>query len=486
MSNLVMNSVHFLRRIHLPRPLVIGLVVIATQVLGVGLGLAMTTPACPIIVSVVAIMLYLLVIVKAPYKGMLLWLVLYPFAETRINISLGEGIPDLSPTRFTLAFLSAMLIAQAATGQRRFPRVTKLDIWGLLFFIGISISASVSFDPIRSFQAVLDLTLVPILAYYIVKNFVTSREDLDQLFSALLVIAGYSAFFAIYEQMTGNILLYEGQGLKLTEYAEGIRILRGLWGGNAVFGSIFAMAIPVAFYRFIGSKNRLARGLYALLVGVLMVSMFLTFKRGAWISMVVSFLVMAPFFPAFRRLFFVLLLLVSVTLSLYWNRLSESDLMEQRITSRVDTLSGRTYRWQAAIDLWKQKPLVGHGFRSFDRLSRYLAVENFYLHVLVSGGLVAFIPFLMFILLTVRESVYIYIRGPSLSAVFVNRELVAVFWGMFSTYLVKAMSGAQGAAIVNILFYVIIGAMIGSQGEQLVLYDEAQQERAREAIEVAA
>jgi hypothetical protein len=43
------------------------------------------------------------------------------------------------------------------------------------------------------------------------------------------------------------------------------------------------------------------------------------------------------------------------------------------------------------------------------------------------------------------------------------------------------MTGAQGSAIVNILFYVVIGAMVGSQGEQLVMQSQTIG-KARQAI----
>lgn len=461
-----------LRVIHIPRPIIMGGIVLSTIGLGLGLGWSLTQPAGSMIVSVWAALLYLFFLVRIPYQGMLLWLALYPFTETNINIPLGAGLPDLSPTRLSVAWLSTMLLAQAAVGKRHFPRLTKVDVWAFLFAAGMGASVFASSNPISALKAALDLIFVPMLVYYLAKNLVRSRKDLDHFFDILLIMAFYSAIVMFYEHLTGQVIFYHKQfSEKSLYYSGGIRIVRSLWGGPHVFGSIYAMAIPVTFYRFLRTSKGAARCLYGALMGILLAGLFLTYKRAAWVSALVSFIVVAPFFPAFRRLFLVLIIIAGIPLAIYWNRLSETDLVQERVNSRVDTLNGRTYRWQAAIDLWKQSPILGHGFRRFDDLSGYRAVENYYLHILVSAGLVGFVPFLCFLYLVIRESVAIYRRAATLPGLWVDRELIAVFWGATSTYLVKAMTGAQGAAIVNLLFYMLIGAVVGSQGEALQASD---------------
>lgn len=455
-----------LRQIHIPPWLATLLVGIITVLIGLGLGLLMLSSAGAIFASSVAIIFYLLIVAANPILGMAMWLVLYPFTETVVNISLGEGIPDLSPTRFVIAFLIAILLGQAATGKRRFPQLTTLDIACLLFVIGIGASAVSSFDTISAFQSLVDSFMVPILIYYVAKNFVQSQKELDILFHALLIIALYSAFFVFNEWITGTTLLYDGDAA--TIYADsGIRIIRSLWGGPHVFGTIFGFAIPLAFY-YLARTNRLSlKILYALLLLTFIAALILTFKRGAWISTIVSFIIIYPFFPAFRKIFTIGLIMFAIPTVLFWSQLSSVDGVEERVTDKVDTLNGRTYRWEVAVDLWQEKPLFGWGFKNFDRISGIEAVENYYLHLLVSGGLAAFLPFLAITILTLYGSFNIFIRGPSSPNCFVSRELVAVFWGMYATWLVKAMTGAQGDAIVNILLFLLIGAVIGSQGGQL-------------------
>ncbi|MCC6191318.1 MAG: O-antigen ligase family protein [Anaerolineales bacterium] len=452
-----------------PRParhaMGLGLAVVAVAGLGVALGLGLTLPARDLIVSALVIVLFLILIAWSPYTGLLVWLVFYPFTETRINLPLGAAIPDLSLTRFVAAWLALLLFAQAVTDQRHFPRIRWLDVWGGLFVVGLGLSAVASSDPVRSITSVLDNAIVPLVFYFLAKNLVVKREEIERLFTAVLVVASYSAGLAIYEQLTGNILLAPGD-YRLVEYARGIRILRSLWGSNAVFGSIFAFALPVGFYRLVRSQTGVGRLGYGLLLGVLLLAMFFTYKRASWISMGASFVILAAFTPAFRRVLLGLALVLAVPLALAWDRVAESSLIEQRVTSNYETLNGRTARWEAALRLWRDKPLQGLGFKSFDELSGFTAVENQYLHLLVSGGLITLAPFLLFLFVTFLDSVRLYVRGPSWTGVFVDRTLIVVFWAMASTYLVKGLTGVQDTPI-HLIFFILIGAVIGSQGEQL-------------------
>lgn len=428
---------------------------------GIGLGVGLTSAFAQQVVSLSAALLYFVISLVSPYYCLLFWLVLYPFAETRVNLSLGGGIPDLSPTRMVMGFLAVMLMAQIAIRKRPVPRLTRLDVLGLLFVAGIGASAVESANPVGAFKAVLDSYLAPLVFFFLAKQLVSTRRDIERLFDALLIIGGYSAFLAIHEQLTGNTwLMPEDAGIAV--YTGGLRVLRSLWGSNAAFGSIFALVIPIGFYRMIESRGLPGRLGYALLNLAFLVGMFYTYKRAAWIAMVVSFVILYLLYPASRRLLLVMAIVFSVPLAVLWPRLARTTLVEDRITYQANTLNGRTDRWQVALQLWQQRPVFGQGFNKFDQLSGFIAIENQYLQILVSGGLAAFVPFAIFWLLVIWEGFELYIRGPSLPDIFVNRAILAVFLAAIATYLVKGLSGVLGTPI-NLIFYVLVGAVIGSQ-----------------------
>ena len=432
--------------------------------LGISVGIGMTSQAAQRLVSITGMMVYFVITVVSPFTGLLVWLVLYPFSETTLNIPLGSGATSLSPTRLMLSFLAIMLVAQTSIRKRPLPRLSHLDFWGLLFIGGLGLSAAASASPRAAIQIVLDNFLAPLGFYFLAKHLVTNRRELELLLSALLVIGGYSAFLAIHEQVTGVVWFLPNSTGVAFYSPGGIRVLQSLWGINAVFGSIFALVIPIAFYRLIESRSPPARLGYVLLNAVFLLAMFLSYKRAAWVAMFISLGILFVLFAASRRVLIMALVIAAIPVAALWPKIAARSLIEERIMYQADTLNGRTTRWQVAVELWRQNPIFGVGFGNFSVLSRFAAIENSFLDILVSGGLVAFVPFLMFWLLILRDAFLLYIRGPSRPGVFVDRPIMAAFLAAISTYVAIGLTYVYPSAI-NHMFCVLIGAVVASQAE---------------------
>jgi O-antigen ligase len=429
------------------------------------MGLLMTSPAQSAVGSILGILLFLLVIVINPLAGVLLWLVVYPFTEKSINISLGAGIPDLSPTRFCTVFLTMILLAQIAVRKRSFFGLTSTEVFGSLFVLGMILSIPRAVNPVYAAQIILDVYLVPIITYFIVRNLVVDRKALNVLLSALLVIAAYAAIYAIFEQLTGVILFTDFTPEKMINihYSENLHILKGLFGGTHIFSVIFTMTLPIVFYRLLNARKPSRRNLYLFLLGLIFVGLYYTYKRTSWVSMLVSFVIMLWFYPKFRSLFIILLLLGSVLLAFTWESVSESAVVNERLTYKWETANDRTEAWETALTYWRQAPIFGYGFRRVEKFAIQGALESMYLHILTSAGLVGMVPYLLVVICIVKDSIAIFRQSPSDSRFFVDRELIVVFWAGYSGYLIKATTGAMLNAIVNILVFAFIGALVGSQ-----------------------
>lgn len=443
---------------------------------GLMLGYLLTSPLAGLTVSIIGILLHFLIIVISPLSGFLFWLTFYPFSENVINIPLPAGVPDLSPTRFTVIFLFVIILAQVATLKRRWPRLTKVD-WAIIgFAIAIILSTLGADDPITGIQFVLDNYLAPLVIYFLVKQLVLNRQDLDKVLRTVLIIGAYSAAYIIYEQTTSYVIEFGSPPDQIITirysyraYTESLRLVHGLYEGSHVFGLIFTMGIPFAFYYMFRTPSWVKKALYAFLIGLMFIGLFYTYKRAAWFSVPLSFLIIQFFYPKFRRLFFVMLVVFGVLLALTWNQVSQSVVMTERIQGDdLETGNNRTYVWEETIELWKQRPLFGYGFRETERL-RGGATENFYLMVLASVGLVGLIPYLLMLVFIVADSIALYRQAGSNPYLFADRELMAVFWGSFLTYVLKSFTGNQAAVISNVIFMTLIGAIVGSQQAALAL-----------------
>jgi O-antigen ligase len=435
--------------------------------LGLALGALMFSPARDFIVSLVGIAVYLIAIILNPLGGLLLWAVAYPFAEGALKISLGSAVPDLTPTRFCFAFLTATLLAQAAIGRRVFPRLRGAEIAALLFAFGMFRSAPAAADPINAMQVIFDALLMPVLAYFLTKNLLVERRDLEKLFSAFIIVGTYTAAIAIYEQLTGITLFFKVQeGMAAGAYSENVHILNSLYGDANALGLIIGLTLLLAFHRFIEAPSLGKKILYAILIVLMLGGELATFKRVAWLSSVVSLLIVQFFYPEFRRIFLVLLVLFAAMWFVAGDQIAGSE-VGTRATYKVDSANGRTERWEEAIELWKQKPLTGHGYKRFDDLASMRAVESYYLHILVSAGLIAFLPFLAFIVLVIADSIVVFRQAPDNSRLFVNRRVIAILWGMLAIYLITCSTNYMAIAVSHIVPYILIGAIVGSQGALL-------------------
>jgi O-antigen ligase len=448
---------------------------LGTTIFGIILGFLMASPAMEVATSVVGILIHLVTIVVNPLNGLLLWVASNHFGELYINISLGESIPDLSPARFCVIFLSTLLLARAAIRAREFAPFTSTDAVGLVFLLGLAFS---TVNEVSSWQEgvqyVFDRFYVPWLVYFFAKNLVARRRDVDKVLGAVLFFGVYAALYAIYEVQTGNILFVR-EKVYFFEYKEaGLHVLRGLLDRNDHFGALFCMVIPVNFYLYLKSSRSIKKLLYTVTLGILFLGLFFTYKRTAWIAIVVIFFVIQLFYAEFRRLFFVLLLVFVAVLGVTWSSVSQSAVVTNRIGSQVSTVEGRTNGWEAAIQLWAREPLFGYGPGSYRTVAEREginddALENAHLSVLFGTGLVGFVPYLAWYVFVLRDSIRQFQRarrgGPNKP--FVDQDLTVISWGVLIAYIINYSATTANVHSVNITFYLLIGTLVGSQARFL-------------------
>lgn len=441
-------------------------VVIATISVGVVLAFGLYSPAQALAIGLAGISVYFALIIINPLKGLVLWMATQILLDRYLNISLGAGIPDLGLTRLCLALITVLLLARTAIRHYRLQPVNRFDVVAFLFMVGIMQSAPRGVRGIASIQNAFDLYWVPVLTYFTVKNLVTSRRYVHLVLYAVLCVALYTAAYAFYETTTGNVLLfYRGHGAYF--YSDsGLRALRGIWQGNTSFARPLVMAIPILFYFFLKAPSPSRRIFFSACLALVFGGLYLTYKRGAWVGMVASLFVMQFFWPQFRRLFVVLLIVVSVACALNWDDISSSTVYADRINSQASTSEGRTNAWERALEFWSARPLLGHGLSQFANLARAAgyredAVESEFFKILVSAGLVGFLPYVGLLLLMGYDGLQIY-RG-RVAGSLADRDLVVAFWGILIGYSVSTSTAVVTCLINPSMLFALAGAVIYSR-----------------------
>ena len=433
--------------------------VLSVIALGVAIGLIMLTPAQETLVAGVFILVYLIVAARNPLYGLLLLIVTQPLADTYINLSLGAGIPDLSPTRICIGFLTTLVLARALVGHTKLARFTRVDAIAVLFLAGMTLSAPNGKNGWHSFQNIFDLSFIPIFVYFLAKNLVHNKEQLRKVLSALVILATFVGLYAIYEQLTGHILFVVTQEAS-TDYGNGLRILRGLLGHPNEFGRILDIAIPLVFYMLLEEKEIGKRALYAIILVIVALGLYLTFRRTAWIAALSSLFIIQWFYPRFRNLFFVLLVAAVGLIFLNQDRLEESAASARIQDGDTDTLNGRTEGWNFAVELWKRKPITGQGYAQFRDIAkqegqRDTAIESQYLFILVSSGLLGFAPYVM-LLLAIPLS---FVKTFRTSNDPMDKWLIVAFWGAHLSYLVNAYTATINQLVTTSVLFLFAGAL---------------------------
>jgi len=433
--------------------------------LGYFLGASLMTASGPSAIAVVSILALLFLAVAEPLYGLVINIVLYPLSVHFATIQLGKGIPNISPDRLVIACLLAVFFFRTMTGRQGFHYRNRVYLAALFFLVFYSLSfrnQTLTFSAASQF--LLDKWMLPIVVYFIVSNLVVDERKLHGVLNLLLGLGVYSAVYMMYEQATGSVLFEVRQEAATFYTGTGLRIVRGLYGTTTTFGNLFNLLIPVALYFFLKARTVGKKAWYGLAFLVMLAGVLLTYKRAVWLGAIVSFLIICWFYPQFRKLFVVILFVFSLGIAASWDTVSRSEVVTSRITGTDDwqDANGRTQRWEAGMEYWRQNPLFGAGYKIYKQ-GEYEQVENLYIHLLASAGLVAFVPFVIMLLSTVRDSVDVFRRLGK--RMFVERNLITIFWGGFGAYWFMAYfgSGIEGHPISNYTLFVMMGAIVGSQ-----------------------
>ena len=437
--------------------------VLAILILGVGLGGLLASPARQTAVAAIALLLYVVVIVWDPLNGLLLWIITQPVADLYFNLSLGSGIPDISPTRVCIALLVALVLARAAAGRTKLVRFTNIEWVGLIFLIGMTQAVPRSATGWYSLQGIFDRYFVPPLVYFLAKNLVRDRVEVRKAIVAVTLLSAYVGAYAIYEQLTGHILLPAGE-VTSVDYGNGLRILRGLLGHPHEFGRVLDIAIPLNFFLLLEEQRPGRRLFFLLTLALGLAGLFVTFRRTAWIAGLASMFIVQWFYPRFRTMFVVLLLVVGGITYLYWDQVGESSVSARVETGNTATLNGRTEGWAYAVELWEREPLLGQGHGQFARIARRegqrdTAIESEYYEILVSAGLAGFVPYVLLLGLLGFSLVTPFRKAHDPA----TRWLIVVYWGALVSYVINAYTATVTQLITTTLIFLLAGALFQFQ-----------------------
>ncbi len=445
------------------------LIVLAATGIGIALAMGLASPAAyDQAVSIAGISFYFLFIVIDPLIGLVMWMISQPLLDIPLQIELGKGIPNLDLSRLCLIWITVILLGRLTIRYYRLQPINKFEVVLLLFLIGMTQAGFRGRLGIRSVHTIFSWYWLPALTYFAVKHLVSDQRSQRLVLAAVVFIGLYSAVYAFYEVTTGQVLFTSGRDFGHLEYKSGLRVLRGIWGGNMQFGRVFNIALPLLFYFFLKTRSPSKKMLYTVGLALLFGALLITYKRTAWMSMVAIMFVLQLFYSQFRRLFVIILLVVGIAVAFNWDGITSSDAYSRAQGKDASKVEGRTEAWGHSQEFFLERPLWGHGFQQY----RFLAarrgyndvdIENEYFAILVSAGVSGFLPYIGLLLILFYDGLQHY-RGRVPNSL-ADRALVAVFWSILVGYLGSLMAGNMEHLLIRSMIYALAAAILYARSE---------------------
>lgn len=253
-------------------------------------------------------------------------------------------------------------------------------VLGIIHLIVVSPDLSVA---VEGFRAVFQ----QVLWYFAITQFVRNQSDSNKVINIMIGMGLFLGIHATYQYiakvpMPGNWV----------DISENVRTRAfSIVGSPNVLGALFVLFIPIGISMLLVNKNKNSRIFYMLSVLFMILGLFFTMSRGAWLAfgfsmfifiMIINIKLLVPFIA----LVGVFILSGSSMAQRLLFMLSPSYMMSS-------AKGGRLYRWRIGIDIWKKNKFFGVGLGRFggavainNKLSPFY-LDNYYLKTLTEMGI---------------------------------------------------------------------------------------------------
>lgn len=297
-----------------------------------------------------------------------------------------------------LLFLMIALIWVVRIGlQKLNPRGTRLlipfliylTVYLFLFFIH-SPETRVAVEGIRVY-------LEYVLWFFIGANLLFSKSQFRWLCDLFILVAAGVALYGIYQYQVGVEIPTSWIDSKI-ETSLKTRVF-SIIGSPNILGSLLVLSISMAASSFLADRSWAKKLVYAVLAGIMLTCLVVTFSRGAWLALALVLVLLG--FWLDRRIIWsmiIVALLTPIVLPSVYDRLAYMTTPEYKASSER---GGRIGRWTQSLAYWQNAPATGVGLGRFGGAvaARFYPddafyADNFYLKTGVETGYVGLAAFL--------------------------------------------------------------------------------------------
>ncbi|MDD5069259.1 MAG: O-antigen ligase family protein [Candidatus Omnitrophica bacterium] len=318
------------------------------------------------------------------------------FAALAFFLPISGAIIEISFCLILLCFFARVIVVGFTFSKLTAFFKNRINLSLLVFYICLGLSVFVS-GPfwLKSLRAWLGKWGEGVGLFYLGQMFL-DKQKIEQLFKLLLAATFLTVINGLYQKITGVGFLRKFPLTKTPSFSA----IRSSFNH---YNDLAAFLVAIFFVNssaFLFSKKNWTRTLLFCLMLLIVVTLFMTYSRGAWFSFfVVTFLIITFFSEKKEKLillFFVSIFIVALMrIPLLWERFA--------FIFKSSGDADRFQMWKVALVMAKDSPLFGKGLGLFmDFFPNYSKLQvqyahNCYLQILAEGGLLALISFLWFL-----------------------------------------------------------------------------------------
>lgn len=394
--------------------------------IGLGLVLAFPTPLSIVSLGIIAFGAMLTI---SPMVGLALMLILSPLRTLILTESAIQTPLDIGQITFAV-FMFGWLMHRIANKQPILPRqLSSIQIPIIVFTTATSLTVFVAPSISTWLTEWLKWIIILVLTSVCMPLF---RERKWQWAVALLCISGAA------NAIIGLYIFFGGSGADHLLINGRFFRAFGTFGQPNPFGGFMGLVLPLGVMMVYGYgmrvflawrrnlKVRRADLIYVILYGsgslVMVVGLLASWSRGAWLSFIVSFAVVAFALPRLLWQSFMLVGFAGVLIaSLWFSGLLPQSVVDRLVSSTADffvfddmrgvDITGENYavverlaHWQAALNMAQNHPWLGVGFGNYEvAYSQHQLLNwdealghahNYYLNILGEAGIIGSLSYM--------------------------------------------------------------------------------------------
>lgn len=455
-------------------------IVLAVYIIFLGV-FALSDLMSPLILLMVFPVLLTAVLILIYFPG-LYSLFLFLLLPVSLNVEtflpgFGLSIPA-EPLTFILSFLIIINVIRKPVLYKSFFRhplsiaILSYGLWLVL----TSVTSTISLVSVKF----LIMQLNFILAFYIgIPLMAESPEKFMRLIK----------YFSI---SLGIIVIYVFIRMAKFSFAPEVNfwVVRPFFKDHTIYGATLAMVIPVVLAIFISEKQKGLKYLWFVLFLLLLTGVFISFSRAAWLSLLfLSFVGVWILVLRVKPFKIAVALLIIVLGGFVWRHPILEHLQNiggqrggnvvEHLESSADIESAasnveRINRWDCAIQMFKNKPMLGYGPGTFAfqyapfQKQKYMTkistwygdrggAHSEYLQALSESGLPGFLMFFIIILLSFRTGLSVSYNHKSKQARILSGALVL---GLLTFYIHAAVNNFLDTDKISALVWGFTGILV--------------------------